>query len=398
MCSGSGERGNWTSGEIFGEINTLLDRLSAEDLTALPSEGMADDQQTLQRIGSRVQAEFLRRLRRFDSGQGYASTMALSAKAWLRWKCNLTPEAASDQVEVARQLDSLPQTAEAFAEGDISYRHVALIAHTAEELGDKMEAEAEEILVTAARELDPKRLKMACLQLRHCLEPDGVLRDANEQHDHRYLYLSQTLDGVFYLNGRFDPEAGAVVRTALDSVMKPPAADDDRTPKQRRADAWVDLARRQLDGGQLPEVGGQKPHLMVTVDMPTLTKEPRSRAAELEWAQPIPAETARRLACDCTITPILCGAESHQVEVVSSRRVIPPAMKRALIARDRHCRFPGCDMPPAWTDGHHIKHWADGGPTELWNLLLFCRRHHRFFHEGGWTLEKAEGGLNAIPP
>ncbi len=398
MCSGSGERGNWTSEDGFLEINSILDRLSAEDLTVMPSEAMADDQLTLQRIGSRVQAEFLRRLRRFDSGQGYANTLALSAKAWLRWRCNLTPEAASDQVEVARQLDSLPQTAEAFAEGDISYRHVALIAHTAKELGDKMEAEAEEILVTAARELDPKRLKMACLQLRHCLEPDGVLRDANEQHDRRYLYLSQTLDGVFYLNGRFDAESGAVVRTALDSVMKPPAADDDRMPRQRRADAWVEIARRQLDGGQLPEVGGQKPHLMVTVDMATLTKDPGSRAAELEWSLPIPAETARRLACDAEITPILCGPESHQVEVVSSSRVIPPAMKRALTVRDKHCRFPGCDMPAAWTDGHHIKHWTDGGPTALSNLLLFCRRHHRLFHEDGWTLHQVDGGLNAIPP
>src|SRR5260370_9061550 len=244
MCSGSGERGNWASGEIFDEINSLVDRLSSEALTAVPSEAMADDQLALQRIVSRVQAEFLRRLRRFDSGQGYDNTLALSAKAWLRWKCNLTPEAASDQVEVARELDSLPQTAKGFADGDSSYRHVALIGHTAAELGDKMEAEAEDILVTAARELDPKRLKNACLQLRHCLEPDGVLRDANEQHDRRYLYLSQTLDGVFYLNGRFDPEAVAVVRTPLDSVIKPPPADHHRTPKQRRAGAWVGLARR----------------------------------------------------------------------------------------------------------------------------------------------------------
>src|SRR5438445_639560 len=261
MCSGSGERGKWTSGEIFDEINSLVDRLTSEDLTAVPSAAMADDQLTLQRIVSRVQAEFLRRLRRFDSGQGYSNTLALSAKAWLRWKCNLTPEAASDQVEVARELDSLPQTTKAFADGDISYRHVALIAHTAAELGDKMAAEA-----------------------------------------------------------------------------------------------------------------------------------------EVEWASSIPAETARRLACDCTITPILCGAESHQVEVGSSSRVIPPAMKRALIARDKHCRFPGCDMPPAWTDGHHIKHWANGGPHALWNLLLLCRRHHRYFHEGGWKLQQAEGGLQAIPP
>jgi hypothetical protein len=398
MCSAGGERGNWSSEEIFDEINSLLDRLSSEDLTAVPSQAMADHQIELQRIVNRVQAEFLRRLRRFDIGQGYQNTMALSAKAWLRWKCNLTPGAASDQVEVARQLDSLPQTSKAFADGDISYRHAALIAHTAEALGDEMEAEAESILVTAAKELDPHRLKIACIHLRHCLEPDGVLRDANEEHDRRYLHLSQTLDGVFYLNGRFDSEAGALVRTAMDSVMKPPEADDERTPAQRRADAWVEVARRQLDGGQLPEVGGQKPHLVVTVDMATLSKAPGSRAAELEWAQPVSAETARRLACDCTITPVFHGAESHQVEAGPSSRKIPAPMRRALIARDKHCRFPGCDMPAAWTDGHHIWHWPDGGPTELPNLVLFCRRHHRLFHEGGWTLQQADGGVVAIPP
>jgi hypothetical protein len=353
---------------------------------------MGDDQISLRRIESRVQAEILRRLRRFDSGQGYQNTMALSAKAWLRWKCNLTPGAASDQVEVARELDSLPQAAKAFADGDISYRHAALIAHTAEAVGDKMEAEAETILVTAAKELDPHRLKIACMHLRHCLEPDGVLLDANEQHDRRYLHLSQTLDGVFYLNGRFDAESGALVSTALDSVMKPPAADDDRMPKQRRADAWVEIARRQLDGGQLPEVGGQKPHLVVTVDMATLAKEPGSRAAELEWSLPIPAETARRLACDAEITPVIDG------EAGQTSRGVPGPMRRALVVRDKGCRIPGCDCPPSWTDAHHIKHWPDGGPTEPSNLLLLCRRHHRLFHEGGWTLQQAEGGLVAIPP
>jgi len=299
---------------------------------------------------------------------------------------------------VARLLECLPQTAQAFADGDFSYRHAALIAHTAEELGDKMEAQAEEILVTAAKELDPRRLKIAIWHLRHCLEPNGVLRDAKEQHDGRYLYLNQTLDGVFYLNGRFDAEGGAVLRTALDSVMKPPGPDDEGTGWQRRADAMVEVMRRQLDGGQLPEVGGQKPHLMVTVDVATLTKEPGSRAAELEWAQPIPVEIARRLACDCTITPILQGRESHQVEVATSSRVISPAMKRALIARDKGCKLPGCDIPAAWTDGHHIRHWADGGPTVMSNLMLFCRRHHGLFHESGWKLQSAEGGLTAIPP
>ena len=132
---------------------------------------------------------------------------------------------------------------------------------------------------------------------------------------------------------------------------------------------------------------------MVNVDMSTLSNQPHSPAADLEWAQPIPAETARRLACDCSVTPILRGVESHQVEAGRATRVISPPMRRALHARDKTCRFPGCDVPAAWTDGHHIQHWADGGPTATWNLVLFCRRHHMRFHEGGWTLQMGDDGL-----
>ena len=391
--------GNWTSDKVFAAINSLLDGLAAEDLTAMPAETMGDDQIALQRICNRVQAEALRRLRRYDRGQGYAGSMALSAKAWLRWKCNLTYGVASDQVEVARLLEALPQTAKALADGDIGYRHASLIARTAERLGERWEARAEEIMVNAAKELDPLRLRYATAQLRHCLQPEQVLNDTNEQHERRFLYLSQTFDGIFRLDGQLDADGGAALQTALNAAMGLPAADDRRSAAERRADALTDIARRQLDGGQLPEVGGQKPHLMITVDMATLRKEPGSRAAELEWAQPIPAETARRLACDCTITPVLRGAESHQVEAGRTSRVIPPAMRRALITRDKHCRFPGCDRPVAWTDAHHLKHWADGGPTLPFNLALLCGRHHYATHEQGYRLEwGADGELVAIPP
>ena len=350
MCSGGGERGNWTSQQLIGELDRILDLLGAEDLHALVPECLGDDIKGLTRICSRADAECGRRLHHFDKGQGYASSLALSAKAWLRWQCHLTGPAASERVDVARQLDSLPQTAEAFSQGEISYRHAALIARTACKLGDKMESHAEEILVTAAKELDPKRFGNVAMHLRHFLEPDGVLADANEAHERRFLYLSQTYDGIFRIDGQLDGDGGAALQTALDAVMGPPAADDDRTATQRRADALVDLARRKLDGGGLPQVGGQKPHLMVTVDMATLAKQPGSRAAELEWAQPIPAETARRIACDCSITPVVRGPESHQVDAGSTSRVIPPPMRRGLIARDKGCRFPGCDRPPAWTD------------------------------------------------
>src|SRR2546422_6417545 len=356
MHSGAGERGEWTSTEVFKETDSLLDRLHSEELHELPSESLGDDIKALERISNRCQAESMRRLRRFDKDQGFAASGALTTGAWLRWQCRLTGGVAKHRVILARRLPELPQTSNAYAQGAISYSHASLIAITAEHCGQRWEDNAESILVKAARELDPYQLKKACIRMRHYLEPQGVLKEGNEVHENRRLFLSQTMDGVFYIDGQLDAEGGATLQTALDALMGPPAADDERTPPQRRADALVEVARRQLDGGRLPVVAGQKPHLTVNVDLATLAKQPHSPAAELDWAQPIPAETARRLACDCSLTPILHGAESHQVESGPTTRVIPPAMRRALNARDKGCRFPGCDMPAAWCDGHHLKH------------------------------------------
>src|ERR1700680_59536 len=98
MCFEGGERGNWTSAQLFEEINSILNRLAVEDLNEVPAESMGDDQIALHRIGSRVQGGVLRRLSRFDKGEGYAASGAMSAKAWLRWQCNLTDHAASEQV------------------------------------------------------------------------------------------------------------------------------------------------------------------------------------------------------------------------------------------------------------------------------------------------------------
>ncbi len=371
-----------------------LERLQAEDISEASPASIGEELKELFRHRNRCDAEIQRRLHRLDKTEAYAADGSLTAKAWLRWNCNLTHGQASDRVEVARQMQSLPVTTQALAEGDISYQHAALIARTAQRLGSLWPADAEEILVTAAKEVDPVRLCCATMQLRHCLEPDGVLDEATAGDDRRFLHLNQTFGGIFVLNGQFGSDDGATLKAALMSVLRPPADNDDRSPGQRRADALIDLARRQLDSGTLPETGGQKPHITVVVEMTTLAKEPGAPAAEMEWSQtPIPAETARRIACDCAVTPVVHG------EPYATSRVVPGAMRRALAARDKHCRFPGCDMPPAWTDAHHIQHWANGGPTRMFNPVLKCRRHHRLVHEGRWQLVRAgDGLLQAVPP
>ena len=221
--------------------------------------------------------------------------------------------------------------------------------------------------------------------------PAGPLR--------RYLHLSPSLDGVWYVDGRLDPEGGAKLASALEAVAGPPAPDDKRSAAQRRADALVDLVGERLDAGRLPTTGGQRPHLTLTAELATLQRQPGSRAAELDWGQTICGESARRLACDAALTPILVDEQGEPLSVGRATRVIPPAMRRALALRDRTCRWPGCDRPARWSDAHHLQSWLDGGETRLSNLALACRAHHRLVHEGGWRLVRTPGGeLEAIPP
>ncbi|MDP9299060.1 MAG: HNH endonuclease [Actinomycetota bacterium] len=109
---------------------------------------------------------------------------------------------------------------------------------------------------------------------------------------------------------------------------------------------------------------------------------------ELDHAGPIPAETARRLACDASVMRVVMSGRSEPLDVGRRTSVVSPAIRRAVIVRDRRCRFPGCDRPHTWCDAHHVVHWADGGPTALPNLVLLCRRHHRIIHQPrGFRLE-----------
>ena len=156
----------------FQDMDQGLQHLRQEDLFVIPASAIGDDLEELRRHINGCEAEFTRRLRRFDKGGGYAASAALTAKAWLRWKCNFSPAAAADRVAVARQLERLALATQAFADGDFSYPHAAMIARTAEKLGDKMESNAETILVTAAKDLDLGQFRVVTMKLQHLMDPD----------------------------------------------------------------------------------------------------------------------------------------------------------------------------------------------------------------------------------
>ena len=132
--------------------------------------------------------------------------------------------------------------------------------------------------------------------------------------------------------------------------------------------------------------------------MQVLRTDGATGRAEFEDGPYLGPDTARRLSCDASLVPMIDDAEGEPLSIGRKSRSIPPAMRRALKARDKGCRFPGC-CQRSFVDGHHIHHWADGGETSLGNLVLLCRRHHRLVHEGGFDVRStAEGRLTFIRP
>jgi hypothetical protein len=196
------------------------------------------------------------------------------------------------------------------------------------------------------------------------------------------------------VDGTLDPETGETLLTALSAVLDAEThrrtEEDTRTPAQRRADALGEICRQWLDRPDRPTVAGERPHVSVSVGLDVL-KGARG-TAELDHSGPVPRSVAQRVACDASITRIVLSPDSEPLDVGRRTPVVSVAMRRALVIRDRHCRFPGCDRPPAFCDAHHAVHWAKGGPTSMANLLLLCRRHHRLIHDhGGFTLELVQG-------
>jgi hypothetical protein len=342
-----------------------------------------------------LESVFATGLRRFDKSGEYAADGAVGIVGWLRWKCRLTAGAAIERVTIARQVDQLPKTEQAFASGALGYQHVAALARTAEHLGAAAVRKEEGNLLRAAETMDPGQFTGVVKNLEHQVDAAAALAEANRAHDRRYLHIGEPVDGLARIDGLLDVEAVATLRTAMNPFMRP-MKDDQRTPGQRAADALIEACRN--GGSRRADGAGPCPQLIIRASVDTLAGAPGAPAGELEWGGTVPAATVQRLACDSAISYI-AGRGELDAEIHNASRSIPPATRRALVARDRHCVFPGCDRPPSWCNGHHIIWWSQGGPTRLENLALLCRHHHRAVHEEGWTLSRQTNGqFDAVPP
>jgi len=362
-------------------------------------------------VVARAQAVLLRLVGEADAREALVGQGAPSSAAWLRQRARLAPAEASTYVRTARALRSeLAGTRAACADGRVSLAQAAVIARAVAELPAEpsLRAAAEQRLVADAAAYDPVLLSRVGRHLVAVADPDGADgRDGDalaraEERAGRRLELSLTADGEggAWLRGRLDAEGAAVVRAALDPLSRPlpSAADgpDPRSPARRRAEALVELCRRALSGGGLPDSGGDRPQLVVTVPLRTLAAGVGT--ATLDDGTVMSATTARRLACDAAVLPAVLGGAGQVLDVGRSRRLFTGPLRRALVLRDRGCAFPGCDRPPSWCEAHHLRHWADGGTTSLDNGVLLCAHHHRLVERGDWTVRLATDGVPDFHP
>ncbi|MEV4386185.1 DUF222 domain-containing protein [Micromonospora sp. NPDC049580] len=362
------------------------------------------------RLQQRLASVQLAVVRELD-GRGTAVAQGASSTAvWLRHRLRLDVAAARRLVGLAASLDVAPPGVRAaLADGAVSVEQARVIAETAATVsasaGVEVADKAVGVLVEWAEQFDPILLRKMGTRILDHVAPDladaaaaaALAAEAARVARDRHVTISEQAGGRLRLSGTLDPEAAALLRAAIDPLSAPSGPDDTRCAGQRRHDALADVCRLALRTGELPEHGGDPAQLVVTTSFDGLTRQ--LGAGALDVGLRLTPDTVRRLACDAAILPAVLGGAGQVLDVGRQRRLISGPLRRALVLRDGGCAFPGCDRPPRWCAAHHIRHWADGGPTSLDNAVLLCGHHHRHVHQSDWAVRLGgDGHPEFVPP
>ncbi len=302
------------------------------------------------------------------------------------------------------QPAACPTVRRALHKGELDPRHVDAVTDTVARLPAWATVEHREVvestLAETARSESPRVVREHGRILLDRIDQDGPEpRDQPAATGNALRYRRLPGGGVSF-RGQFDRETASTLEALLGPLAKPqPPAEgmpDPRTLEQREGDGLAAVIQLAADSGAAPIRGGVKPHLTVTLDYRVLAEQVGT--ATLDDGSTLTAATARRLACDAQVVPVLLGSDSVPIDVGRTHRLVQPQQRAALVARDKGCAFPGCHLPARWTDAHHIIPWAAGGDTDLHNLVLLCRTHHRLVHHSDWSIRMTHGIPWFIPP
>jgi len=357
-----------------------------------------------------AESRLLALIHEFDDKQYYEKLGFCSCAHWLNFKCGIGMNAAREKVRVANALAKLPKMDERFSKGELSYSKVRAMTRIADETN-------EDYLLMIAKHGTAHHVEKLVSKYRTAKRVQDA-SVANEQYRDRELSHYYDHDGCLVIKARLPAEQGALIVKALEMAM-----DKDFAAKElvgaasaateitaetsepepiavRRADALAEIAETYMNNSESSGSTADRYQVVVHV-----VGSPHEHGVEelvgaasaaneyshIDDGPHVTAETSRRIACDCSVVGIKEDENGEPLSIGRRSRSIPPPMRRALGIRDGGCRFPGCTNS-RFVDGHHIKHWADGGETSLDNLVLLCRHHHHLVHEGGFDCKKSADG------
>jgi hypothetical protein len=359
----------------------------ADDSRVVPDERSVDElDAAIGRLVRQMNADSHRMLvlvREFDDRFGWKKWTFKNCAEWLAWRASISLSTAREKVRSAHTLRTLPAISAAFAEGRLSYSKVKALTRVAH-LHD------EDLLLAYALDATVPQVEERCRQIRN-VAPAST-HDARRAWEHRSLTVwRDEARGTMRLNVEVPIEEGELIVRALDCAVAGGEVTTDVDPaavaeskgtawRAQQADALVAVVKSYLDGGDR-EGGATADYYQVVVhtDAESLTRG--AGYADL------PIATVQRLLCDCSFVTVIEDAKGNPLAAGRKQRTVSTPLRRALYARDRGCTFPGCHRT-RYLDGHHLRHWIDGGETAPNNMTLLCTHHHRLLHEGAFRIVK----------
>jgi len=368
----------------------VVDDLVGAVADALGDAALADELLVLRRQIDRLEARFaalawVAHRRGIGAADGSPSTAA-----WLRWRAGMREGDARAAIEAGEVCELLKETGAAWTSGEISSGAVRTIVGARVAGHDDELAACEPVLLEFARAGELRGLRRAAAHFRNLARADG-----SPPGHHDGLHLSRTFAGRSVLSAELGDLAAETVTTALHAFVDPPSDRETRTRAQRYAAALVRICEVAIThtiatGTVTADTDGDsnrpRPQISMVVDWPTLVSGTVGRL-DGAFTGPIHPVDVQRALCDSSISRIVTGPGGLPLDVGRRRRTVPPSLRRALVARDGGCRFPGCDRPPGWCDAHHVIHWLHGGCTALCNLVLLCDHHHDVTHQPAWRMD-----------
>jgi hypothetical protein len=327
-------------------------------------------------------------VREFDDRFGWMKWSFKNCAEWLAWRCSLKPATAREKVRTAHALRRLPAISKAFAEGRLSYSKVRALTRVAD--GDQ-----EGLLLRHALEATVPDVEERCRQIRN-VAPQSAHRARRVWSGRSLTMWRDEARGLMRFTVEVPIEDGELISRAIDfavasgevtTEIDPKAAGESKTGRWRaqQADALVAVVKSYLGGGHDGEGGATADHYQVVVHADAKAVKGGGGCSDL------PIDTVKRLLCDCSVVLVAEDDKGNPLDVGRKQRTVSTALRRALYARDRRCTFPGCPRK-RYLDGHHLKHWIDGGETVPANMTLLCDYHHKLLHEGAFSIVKEEDG------